>query len=374
MNQFQAGKYISQGYYASFQPEKINRTWLVNDLELMNMLSKADRYIGRLDMYSHYVNIDLFIQMHIAKEATLSSKIEGTQTNVEESFLREDEVAYEKRNDWEEVQNYIKAMNQAVEMLKQLPFSSRLIRKTHKTLLTGVRGATKQPGEFRKSQNWIGGATINDAIFIPPVHTTIGSLMSDLERFANDEFNHLPDLLKIGIIHYQFETIHPFLDGNGRVGRLLITLYLVNKNILKQPVLYLSDFFEKHRMLYYDNLMRVRLKNDLVQWLKFFLTGIIETAQKGVSTLDAILQLKNEVETEIKSLKGRSDDALIVLNFLYTHPIIDVAKVEELIGKSNVTSYKLLADLEKLEILEEITNSQRNRIFAFRKYIYLFDD
>jgi Fic family protein len=374
MNQFQAGKYISQGYYASFQPEKINRTWLVNDLELMNMLSKADRYIGRLDMYSHYVNIDLFIQMHIAKEATLSSKIEGTQTNVEESFLREAEVAYEKRNDWEEVQNYIKAMNQAVEMLKQLPFSSRLIRKTHKTLLTGVRGATKQPGEFRKSQNWIGGATLNDAIFIPPVHTTIGSLMSDLERFANDEFNHLPDLLKIGIIHYQFETIHPFLDGNGRVGRLLITLYLVNKNILKQPVLYLSDFFEKHRMLYYDNLMRVRLKNDLVQWLKFFLTGIIETAQKGVSTLDAILQLKNEVETEIKSLKGRSDDALIILNFLYTHPIIDVAKVEELIGKSNVTSYKLLADLEKLEILEEITNSQRNRIFAFRKYIYLFDN
>jgi Fic family protein len=374
MNQFQAGKYISQGYYASFQPEKINRTWLVNDLELMNMLSKADRYIGRLDMYSHYVNIDLFIQMHIAKEATLSSKIEGTQTNVEESFLREAEVAYEKRNDWEEVQNYIKAMNQAVEMLKQLPFSSRLIRKTHKTLLTGVRGATKQPGEFRKSQNWIGGATLNDAIFVPPVHTTIGSLMSDLERFANDEFNHLPDLLKIGIIHYQFETIHPFLDGNGRVGRLLITLYLVNKNILKQPVLYLSDFFEKHRMLYYDNLMRVRLKNDLVQWLKFFLTGIIETAQKGVSTLDAILQLKNEVETEIKSLKGRSDDALIVLNFLYTHPIIDVAKVEELIGKSNVTSYKLLADLEKLEILEEITNSQRNRIFAFRKYIYLFDN
>lgn len=374
MNQFQAGKYISQGYYASFQPEKINRTWLVNDLELMNMLSKADRYIGRLDMYSHYVNIDLFIQMHIAKEATLSSKIEGTQTNVEESFLREAEVAYEKRNDWGEVQNYIKAMNQAVEMLRQLPFSSRLIRKTHKTLLTGVRGATKQPGEFRKSQNWIGGATLNDAIFIPPVHTTIGSLMSDLERFANDEFNHLPDLLKIGIIHYQFETIHPFLDGNGRVGRLLITLYLVNKNILKQPVLYLSDFFEKHRMLYYDNLMRVRLKNDLVQWLKFFLTGIIETAQKGVSTLDAILQLKNEVETEIKSLKGRSDDALIVLNFLYTHPIIDVAKVEELIGKSNVTSYKLLADLEKLEILEEITNSQRNRIFAFRKYIYLFDD
>ena len=373
MDQFQAGKYISQGYYSSFEPGNINRTWNVTDLELMNLLSKADRYIGRLDMYSNYVNIDLFIQMHIAKEATLSSKIEGTQTNVEESFLREAEVSNEKRNDWEEVQNYIQAMNQAVEMLKELPFSSRLIRKTHKTLLTGVRGNTKQPGEFRKSQNWIGGATLADAVFVPPVHTAIGSLMSDLEQFANDELNHLPDLLKIGIIHYQFETIHPFLDGNGRVGRLLITLYLVNKNILKQPVLYLSDFFEKHRVLYYDNLMRARLNNDLVQWLKFFLAGIIETAQQGVSTLDAILKLKQEVEIEIKTLKGRADDALIILNFLYTHPIIDVNKVEELIGKSNVTSYKLIADLEKMGILEEITNSQRNRIFAFRKYIYLFD-
>jgi Fic family protein len=373
MDQFQAGKYISQGYYSSFQPENINRVWQVNDLELLNLLSKADRYIGRLDMYSNYVNIDLFIQMHIAKEATLSSKIEGTQTNVEESFLRQGEVANEKRDDWEEVQNYVNAMNQAVALLKELPFSSRLIRKAHKTLLTGVRGETKQPGEFRKSQNWIGGATLNDATFIPPVHTSVADFMSDLEHFANNEFNQLPDLLKIGIIHYQFETIHPFLDGNGRVGRLLITLYLVNKNILKRPVLYLSDFFERNRILYYDNLMHARTSNDLIQWLKFFLIGIIETAQKGVSTLDAILKLKQEVEVEIKSLKGRADDALIILNFLYTHPIIDVTKVEELIGKSNVTSYKLIADLEKMGILEEITNSQRNRIFAFRKYIYLFD-
>jgi Fic family protein len=179
--------------------------------------------------------------------------------------------------------------------------------------------------------------------------------------------------LKIGIIHYQFETIHPFLDGNGRVGRLLITLYLVDKNILTRPVLYLSDFFERNRMLYYDNLMRVRNNNNLIQWLKFFLVGISETAQKGVNTLDAILKLKHEVEIEVKSLKGRTDDALILLDFLYTHPIIDVSKVEELIGKSNVTSYKLLSDLENMGILEEITNSQRNRIFAFRKYIHLFD-
>jgi Fic family protein len=373
MDDFQAGRYISQGYYSSFQPENINREWFVNDLELLNLLSKADREIGRLDMYSNYVNIDLFIKMHIAKEATLSSKIEGTQTNVEESFLRQVEVSNEKRDDWEEVQNYIKAMNQAVDLLEELPFSSRLIRKAHKTLLKGVRGDAKQPGDFRKSQNWIGGATLKDAIFIPPVHTTISSLMSDLEHFANDELNQLPDLLKIGIIHYQFETIHPFLDGNGRVGRLLITLYLVDKNILTRPVLYLSDFFERNRMLYYDNLMRVRNNNNLIQWLKFFLVGISETAQKGVNTLDAILKLKHEVEIEVKSLKGRTDDALILLDFLYTHPIIDVSKVEELIGKSNVTSYKLLSDLENMGILEEITNSQRNRIFAFRKYIHLFD-
>jgi Fic family protein len=358
MEKFIAGKYINQGYYKSFQPNFINRDWEISSMDIISLLSKADRQLGRLDMYSEYVNIDLFIRMHIAKEATQSSKIEGTQTNMEEAFLKKEEIAIEKRDDWEEVQNYIQAMNEAVKLLHTLPFSSRLIKQTHKILLQGVRGTHKLPGEFRISQNWIGGATINDAVFIPPAHTTIGDLMSDLEYFANNELHHLPDLIKIAIIHYQFETIHPFLDGNGRVGRLLITLYLVNKGILKQPILYLSDFFEKNRMLYYD---------------KFFLTGVIETAKKGVTTFDGILQLQKALELKVKSLGNRSGDATKVIDYLYTQPVIEVNRVEEIIQKSNVTAYKLIDTLEKLEILKEVSGAQRNKLYVFNEYLNLFN-
>ena len=373
MEKFISGIYINQGYYKSFQPNFINRDWELNSMEIISLLSKADRQLGRLDMYSEYVNIDLFIRMHIAKEATQSSKIEGTQTNMKEAFLKKEEIAKEKRDDWEEVQNYIQAMNEAVKLLHTLPFSSRLIKETHKILLQGVRGKHKLPGKFRVSQNWIGGATINDAVFIPPVHNSIGVLMSDLEYFANNELNHIPDLLKIAIIHYQFETIHPFLDGNGRVGRLLITLYLVNKGILKQPILYLSDFFEKNRMLYYDNLMRIRTHNDITQWLKFFLTGVIETAKKGVTTFDAIMQLQKNMELKIESLGNRSGDAKKVVDYLYTQPVVEVNRVEEIIQKSNVTAYKLLDSLEKLEILKEVSGAQRNKLYVFNEYLDLFN-
>lgn len=341
-------------------------------MEVYNLLSKADRHLGRLDMYSKYVDIDMFISMHIAKEATQSSKIEGTQTNIEETFLNKEEVASEKRNDWEEVHNYIAAMDEAVAMLAKLPFSSRLIKKIHKVLLQGVRGEHKQPGEYRRSQNWIGGATLKDAVFVPPVHTSINDLMADLEKFANDEENPLPDLLKIALIHYQFETIHPFLDGNGRVGRLLITLYLVDKGILRSPILYLSDFFERNRMLYYDNLMRARTNNDINQWFKFFLVGVIETAKKGHETLDSILQLRNRLDEVIKTLGIRSKDAQKVLTALYKRPVIEVDTVEAIIQKSNVSAYKLIADFERLGILTEITGGQRSRVYAFREYLDLF--
>lgn len=372
MNKFEAGKYINQGLYKSFQPNNINRNWVIDDMIVLNLLSKADRHLGRLDMYSEYVNIDLFISMHIAKEATQSSKIEGTQTNMEEAFLSKEEISIEKRDDWEEVQNYIAAMNQAVVQLHTIPFSSRLIKQTHKILLHGVRGKHKMPGNYRTSQNWIGGASINDAVFVPPTHHTVLDYMSDIEKFANDGLNQLPDLLKIALIHYQFETIHPFLDGNGRVGRLLITLYLVSKGILKRPILYLSDFFERNRTLYYDNLMRVRTHNDLNQWFKFFLTGVIETAKNGVTTFDGILQLQKNIEEKTKSLKSRNNDAKKVIDYLYTKPIIDVAQVEKLINKSNVSSYKLISDLEKLHILKEVTGGQRGRLYLFKDYIDLF--
>ena len=373
MEKFTSGKYINQGYYKSFQPNTIHRDWILNDMEVIRLLSKADRHLGRLDMYSEYVNIDLFIRMHIAKEATQSSKIEGTQTNMEEAFLSKEEIAYEKRDDWEEVQNYISAMNEAVKLLHRLPFSSRLIKQTHKILLQGVRGEHKLPGEYRTSQNWIGGASISDAAFIPPIHSSINELISDLEIFANDEISPLPDLIKIAIIHYQFETIHPFLDGNGRVGRLLITIYLVSKGILKQPILYLSDFFEKNRILYYDNLMRTRTHNDINQWLKFFLTGIIETAKKGVTTFDGILQLQKSLEEKLKSLGNRNMDARKVIDYLYTQPIIEVTKVEELLQKSSVTAYKLLADLERLDVIKEISGAQRNKLYVFKDYLDLFN-
>jgi Fic family protein len=372
MKNFKAGTYISQGSYSSFFPEFINQQWTVDNMDVLKLLSLADRQLGRLDMYSKYVNIDLYVSMHIAKEATQSSKIEGTQTNMEEAFMRKEEIDFERRNDWEEVQNYIKAMNVAVNLLHKLPFSSRVIKQTHKVLLQDVRGRHKLPGKYRTSQNWIGGATLNDAVFVPPLHTQINDLMSDLEKFANDQGNPLPDLLKIALIHYQFETIHPFLDGNGRVGRLLITLYLVSKEILKQPILYLSDFFEKHRTLYYDNLMRVRTHNDLSQWMKFFLSGIIETAEKGIKTFDGILQLQRSLEEKIKVFKSRTDDARKVIEYLYSNPIIKTSDIKNIIGKSTASAYKLVIDFEKLGILKEITGSQRGRLYLFKEYMDLF--
>jgi len=372
MENFKAGNYINQGYYKSFQPNFINKDWLINDLEILSLLSKADRNIGKLDTYSQYVNVDLYISMHIVKEATQSSKIEGTQTNMEEAFLDKEDISLENRNDWEEVQNYISAMKSAIKDLESLPISSRLIKKTHKTLLSGVRGEYKLPGEYRKSQNWIGGATINDAVFIPPIHNSVDELMSDLEKFANDEMNYLPDLLKIAIIHYQFETIHPFLDGNGRIGRLLIPVYLVSKEILSSPILYLSDFFEKNRTIYYDNLMRVRTHNNLKQWIKFFLVGVIETSKKGVETFDGILKLQKEIDEKLHSFKGKTDDARKIISILYQNPIIDAQKVEKIIAKSHMSAYKQISILENLEIIKEITGGQRGKIYAFQDYLKLF--
>ena len=373
MKNFKSGTYINQGSYKSFQPELISGKWVIDNMEVLSLLSQADRQLGRLDMYSEYIpNIDLFISMHVLKEATQSSKIEGTKTNIEEALLNREDISEEKRDDWEEVQNYIAALNKAIEKLNEIPFSSRLIRQTHEILLSGVRGKRKLPGEFRSSQNWIGGASISDATFIPPIHTTINEYMGDLEKFAHDNEHYFPELLKIALIHYQFETIHPFLDGNGRVGRLMITLYLVEKGLLKKPVLYLSDFFEKNRTLYYDNLMKVREKQEINQWFKFFLVGVIETAKNSISTFDKILKLQKDIETRIQGLGSRSVSANTVVKQLYQHPVIQARKVQEITGLSMPTAYKIIEGLEELKVLKEVTGAKRGKLYFFKEYIDLF--
>ena len=373
MRDFDPGRWIRTGSYRSFHPMPINRPWVLDDPEVQRLLSQADRELGRLDMFSAYVpNVDLFIAMHVAKEATQSSRIEGTQTRMEEALLDAEDVPRAKRDDWEEVQNYIGAMRAAMEELSDLPLSSRLIRNTHRVLLQGVRGEHKQPGEFRTSQNWIGGATLADAAFVPPPHHEVPALMSDLEQFIHNEDILLPDLIKVALVHYQFETIHPFLDGNGRVGRLLITLYLVDRSILKRPLLYLSDFFERHRTLYYDNLTGVREKGDLSQWLRFFLAGVIETAQNAIATLDAILQLQKEVDLLVQPLGSRAENARRVIRALYVRPIIDAERVSAVTDLSMPSAYRLIRDMEGEGLLEEITGGQRGRLYLFRRYMNLF--
>jgi len=372
---FRSGTYRRQtGGYQSFSPDPVNRQWIIGDPAVLTLLSEADRKIGSLDMFSRYVpNVDLFIRMHVVKEATTSSQIEGTRTNMEEALMQESDLHPEKRDDWKEVQNYIQAMNFAIGELARLPLSGRLLRETHRILLSDARGRHKMPGEFRQSQNWIGGATLQDAAFIPPHHSEVPELMSDLEKFIHNPEIRIPPLLKAALIHYQFETIHPFLDGNGRIGRLLITLFLVHEGLLQKPVLYLSNFLEKHRLLYFDHLSAVRDKNDLAPWFRFFLTGIIETATQASSTLEDVLRLRQQLEGEkLLSLGAKAKKARILLDHLYQHPIVDGAEVAEITGYSLPTAYKLIDSFQQLRILAETTGFQRNRRFVFQEYVGLF--
>lgn len=372
---FRAGSYKQQYQYKSFMPSLVNIDWQLSDSGLINLLSQADISLGELNAFSQLVpDIDFFIKMHVSKEATTSSRIEGTQTNISEALQKAEYINPEKRDDWEEVQNYIKAINTAIHDLETLPLSNRLLRNAHLTLLQGVRGKDKQPGEFRHTQNWIGGASLSDAVFIPPQQDDLPDLLSDFEKFLNDNIHPLPHLIKIGIAHYQFETIHPFADGNGRIGRLLITLYLVSKGLLVKPTLYLSAFFEKNKSLYYDNLTRVRTHNDLTQWLKFFLEGIKQTAQNSIETFKAIIALRQEIEyRDILKLGRKIKLAQNLLHFLYSDPITDSQDVSKHLVISPSTALRLIEDFIKMGILKEITGYKRNRIFVFEKYLQLFE-
>lgn len=371
---FISGKFIDQLEYRSFSPNKINKEWIISNPEVNSLLSEANRLIGELNAFSQIIpDVDFFITMHIMKEATTSSKIEGTKTNMDEALIKDEEdINPEKRDDWGEVQNYINAINKSIEELKELPISNRLLRQTHEVLLSGVRGRHKIPGQFRKSQNWI-GATLKDAIFIPPHQNEVQELMSDLEKFIHNEKINVPHLIRIGLIHYQFETIHPFLDGNGRLGRLLITLYLVSKKVLLKPSLYLSDFFEKNKAYYYDNLMIVRTSNNLTQWLKFFLVGIIETSKSSIEVFKMVLSLKSRLETEVlPKLGSKVNRGQQLLQVLYQTPILSTKNIASILDISTSTSNRLVADFVNLGILNEYTGYKRNRKFIFREYVDLF--
>ena len=374
LEEFNAGVLSKGAGYNYFIPEKINKQWIWNDSKLNTLLEKASIGLGQLNSFSFLVpNIDLFIQLHVTKEAVISSRIEGTQTQIDEAFLQEEDISPERRNDWREVNNYTEALNFAVAELEKLPLSSRLLRKTHEILLQGVRGEHKQPGEYRRSQNWIGGSSPDDAVFVPPAHTYVNELMGDLENFLhNDEIN-VPALIRIAIAHYQFETIHPFLDGNGRIGRLMITLFLVSNGMLDKPLLYLSDYFERNKGLYYDNLTFVRQKNDMLQWIKYFLTGIIQTSEQAKRTFTSILKLKAEIEKDIQANLGRrADSAFILLQALFKKPVVRVRDVEQICSLSYKAAASLVSTFEESGILKEHTGQSRNRLFMFQQYLKLF--
>jgi Fic family protein len=372
---FKAGNYIQATGYKAFQPERINKYYQFDETDLFSLLEKANIKLGELNAYAELVpDVEHFIRLHVVKEATVSSRIEGTHTNMEEALLKEDEIVPEKRNDWREVNNYILAMNQSIEQLNTLPLSSRMLKNAHKTLLSGVRGEHKLPGEFRSSQNWIGGATLIDAAFIPPTWQEVDPLMGDLENFLRNDKTGLTHVLKIALAHYQFETIHPFLDGNGRIGRLMITLYFIQAGIMKKPVLYLSDFFDRNRNLYYENLTLVRTKNDLKTWLRFFILGVIETCDKAVQGLKNILALKKDCETtRIVTLGKKMQSAQVLLQSLFVDPVVRPDRVAQLTGLSLVSTYKLIEDFEKLKILREVTGGQRYRIYLFDEYFKVFE-
>ena len=373
MNNFIAGKYRQQREYKSFTPSFVNCPFVWENPQIDLLIERAAKLLGELNAYAELrPDVNFSLPMSVAKEATYSNQIEGTKTELDEAILPQREISPERQDDWQEVQNYIEAVNFAIAKLSELPLCIRLLREAHKILLSGVRGQNKAPGEIRKTQNWIGGSSPSDAFFVPPSAEEVPDLLSDLEKFWHNQSLQIPELIKIAITHYQFETIHPFLDGNGRCGRLLIILQLIDAQILSKPFLYMSTFFEKHRNSYYDSLSMVRKSNDLEQWITFFLNGIVETAQDGIKTFKGILELQREYDTNILTLGSRAKNAQKLLRFMYATPIVNVRSVEKELGISFSSANRLLKSLTALEILRETTDHSRNRLFVLEKYLNIF--
>ena len=373
MKKFVAGKYIQHGGYQSFKPSFINHQFVWKNPQIDVLLEQAVRLLGELNAYADLIpDVDFFIQMKVVKEARDSNLIEGTKTELDDVLLPQEEINPEKRDDWDEVQNYIEALNSAIAQLPNFPLSIRLLKDAHKILLSGVRGRNRDPGEIRRGQNRIGGSSLSDAVFVPPSAEEVPGLLSDLEKFWHNKSLQIPELIRIAITHYQFETIHPFWDGNGRCGRLLIVLQLIDTKILRKPVLYMSTFFEKHRDSYYDSLSMVRKSNDLEQWIAFFLNGIAATAQNGLETFRRIIALRQEYDSKILTLGSRAKNAQKLLLLLYANPIVNVKSVEMGLDMGFSSANRLLKSLTELEILTEVTGFSRNRLFVLKKYLNLF--
>jgi Fic family protein len=374
--EFKSGIYKKQGSYESFYPALLAELFLdLNNSKLTSLLEEAYIQLGELNAFSQLVpDIDFFLEMHIAKEATSSSKIEGTRTEIDEVFISEEDTASERRDDRAEVINYIEALNWSIKELANLPLSMRLIKGVHEILLSSVRGKHKLPGEVRKSQNWIGGADLKTAYFIPPHPADVPELLSDLEKFWHNEDQKIPHLLKAGISHYQFETIHPFLDGNGRTGRLLIILYLINFGLLSKPSLYISNFFEQHRPAYYDALTYVRTQNNLNHWLLFFLEGVVVTAKDSKNTLKQIIELRVTYEDRIATGIGkiRQKSARELLIKLFSKPALNLNEIAQMLNVSFQTASNLAEDFLKIGLFREKTGGKRNRIFELWEYVDLF--
>jgi Fic family protein len=374
LEEYKAGEYKQGNGYKAFLPSKINYNWGWDDTKLDSLLAEANRQIGELNAYSLLLpNVDLYIKMHVKIEANKSSKIEGTRTTIEEDLSDLQDINPEKRDDWEEVQNYVKATNYGIDRINNgFPVCNRLIRDIHKILLNGVRGEKKTPGEFRISQNWIGGTMPSTAAYVPPLVEDLADCLKDLELFINNEEIDTPDLIKIAIIHYQFESIHPFLDGNGRIGRLLIPLYLQSKKYLDNPCLYISFFFEKNRDLYYQKLNDVRIKNDIIGWIKFFLEGIIETVKIAKEKFKKVVELTKKVDTQITDLKVKYDNAKKIIDYFYDEPYSTRKKISEALEMPESTVNGVINELKSANIIKETTGYSRNQIFVFSEYVEIF--
>jgi len=372
-----AGKYIDQLHgdlrYRAFVPNTLPFE-IKMDKALQELLSKADLALGRLDGITEILpDVDFFIFMYTKKEATLSSQVEGTQATFSDLLKAEAKIKYgEVHKDVDEILSYIRAMNYGLKKLEDLPLSLRLIREIHKELLKGVRGEGRSPGEFRKTQNWVGGATIKTARFVPPPAHEVMPLLNNLEKFIYDS-TPLPVLIRIGLVHSQFESVHPFLDGNGRVGRLLITFYLCQQGILKRPFLYISEYFKENRQEYYDRLNAVHEKDNVEEWLKFFAEGVSITADRAVDTTRKILKLHAKDVDKVMTLQRVSEKGKRLLDFLYRSPLVQIKTVERVTGLKNPNALALVSKFIKLGILKEITGQKRNRVFSYKSYIDLFE-